>query len=96
MSASNRVGSGFGKSEMLDLALSDQVLHCSRHVFDRHVRVNPVLIQQINCLDLEPLERSLGDLLDVFWAAVKAISRSVRVEPEPEFRSDHHVFTEWS
>jgi len=96
VSAPNRVGSGFRKSEVLDLALTDQVLHCSRHVFDRHVRVNPVLIEQINCLDLEPLERGLGDLIDVFRAAVKAISRSVWVEPEPEFRGDHHVFTEWS
>ena len=56
---------------MLDLALLNQVLHRSRHVFDRHVRVDAVLIEQIDDIGLEALERGLGDLLDVLGPTVQ-------------------------
>ena len=62
----------FRKAEVLHLACLNQVLHRSRHVFDGHVRVNPVLIEQIDGIDLEPLERGLGDLLDLLWPAIQA------------------------
>jgi hypothetical protein len=57
--AANRLHARFGKAEVLDLALLNQFLHRARHVFDGHVRVNPVLIEQVDGLDLEPLERAL-------------------------------------
>ena len=57
---------------MLDLALPDQLLHRARHVLDRHVRVDAVLVEQVDGIDLEPLERALGDLLDVLRPAVQA------------------------
>src|ERR1017187_7849717 len=65
VSATNRLRSRFRKAEVLDLAFLNQVLHRSRHVFDRHVRVNTVLIEKIDCLDPKPLQRALSDLLDV-------------------------------
>ena len=52
---------GFGKAEVLDLTFPNQVLHRSRHVFDRHLRVDTVLVEQIDGIDPEPLERALGD-----------------------------------
>src|SRR5207249_1250446 len=42
----------------------------SRHIFDWHVRVNPVLIEQIDDVGLEALERGFGDLLDVLWPTI--------------------------
>src|SRR6266849_3820761 len=63
---------GFRKAEMLHLAFLNQLLHRSRHVFDWHARVNPVLIEQVDCLHLEPLERALDSLLDMLWPAVQA------------------------
>src|SRR6266496_4365426 len=65
--APNRLYSRFRKAEVLHFTLLNQVLHRSRHVFDRHVRVNTVLIEQIDGIDLESLKRALGDLLDVLW-----------------------------
>ena len=50
----------------------NQILHRSRHIFDRNVRVDTVLIEQIDGLDLEPLERGLSDLLDVLRPAIQA------------------------
>jgi len=42
----------------------------ARDVFDRHVGIYAVLIEQIDDIGLEALERCLGDLLDVFWTTV--------------------------
>jgi hypothetical protein len=35
--------------------LMDKVLHGSREIFDRHFRINSMLIKQINHIGLEPL-----------------------------------------
>jgi hypothetical protein len=35
---------------MPDLALSDQVLHCARDVFNGDVRVDPMLIEEVDDL----------------------------------------------
>ena len=56
---------------MLHLALLDQLLHGARDVFDRHIRVDAVLIEQVDDVSLEALERSLGDLLDVLGPAIQ-------------------------
>ena len=61
----------FGKAEVLHLALLNQFFHRSRNVFDRHVGVNAVLIEQVDDIGLQALERGLGDFLDVFWPAVQ-------------------------
>jgi hypothetical protein len=63
--ATNRLHCCFGEAEVPDLALLDQVLYCPRHLFNRYVRVNTVLIEQVDGVDLESLERRLTDLLDV-------------------------------
>ena len=62
---------GFGQPEMLDLACLDQILHRPGHIFDGHVRVGPVLVKQIDGLDPQALERSLGHPLDLLWPAVQ-------------------------
>ena len=47
---------------MLDFTLLDQVLNRVGDVFDWHVRVYPVLIEQVDDIDPEPLERALDKL----------------------------------
>ena len=41
---------------MVDLALLDQVLDRARDVFDGDLGVDPVLVEQVDDLDLEPFE----------------------------------------
>jgi len=53
-----------------DLPLLDQLLHRSRHFLDRDVRVDTVLIEEVDGLDSESLERALGAPLDVLGATV--------------------------
>jgi hypothetical protein len=82
MGAPDRLHARFRKAEVLDLALLDQLLHRASDVFDRHVRIDAVLIEEINALGLQAFERGLGDLPDVLWPAVKARLRVSGFEPE--------------
>src|SRR5258706_4362833 len=75
---------------MLDLAFLNEILHRARHVFDWHIRVNAMLIEEIDDIDLEPFERGFGDLLDVLRAAIEA-ARSVGINLEPEFGRYRHL-----
>jgi hypothetical protein len=95
--ATNRLRACLGKAEVLDLARLNQFLHRAGDVFDRHVRVDPVLIEQVDGLDLEPLERPFDSLLDVLRPAVEARRTlhspgiEIRTDVEPKFGGDHHL-----
>ena len=72
----------FRQPEVLHLAFLDQLLHCTRDIFDRHVRIDAVLIEQIDDVGLEALQRRLGNFLDVLRPAVQAlIWLAVRLKP---------------
>ena len=60
--AADRLDAGLGQAEMLDLAFRDQLLDRAGHVLDRHVRVDPVLVEQVDRLDAEPLQRAVDRL----------------------------------
>ncbi len=72
MRATDRLHAGFRKPEVLDLAFPNQILHRARDVLDRHVRVDAVLIEEIDPIGLESLERRVGDFPDVRRPAIQA------------------------
>ena len=69
VSSTNCLRAGFGQPEVLDLALLNQLFDCAGHFLDGHVRVNAMLVKQINRLDFEPVERSLNHSFDAFGLA---------------------------
>ena len=69
---------GFRKPEVLYLACLDQLLHRRGHVFDGHVGIHPMLIEQINHVGLEPLERRFDDLFDVRRPVVKLLKSAMK------------------
>src|SRR3989440_193054 len=75
---------------MLHLALLDQVSDRSRHVFDRHVWVDPVLIVEIQDVCPEPFQRTLDALLDALGPAVLALLPA-GITADPELGGDHHL-----
>jgi hypothetical protein len=92
MRATDRLHARLGKSEVLDLAFQNQVLHRARHVLDRHARVDAVLVEQIDDVGPEPLERGLGDLLDVLRPAVQApLLACMRIDVVAELGGDHDL-----
>ena len=48
--------SWFRKTEMLDLAFPNEILHRAGHFFDRHRRIDAMLIVKIDGIDPEALE----------------------------------------
>ena len=83
-----------GQAEVLDLALLDQVFHRARHVLDRHVGVDAVLVVEIDDVGPEALERSLATCLDVLRAAVE-LRRHARLEIA-ELGGNHHLIAKGS
>src|SRR5690348_14425746 len=96
MCATDRLHSGFGKSEVLHLALLNEVLHCASHIFDRHARINTMLIEQIDHVCPESFQRSLSNLFDVFRSTVDADLLAFGTDLESELGGDDHSFTHWS
>src|SRR5262245_65840663 len=98
MCATDGLRSCFRKAEVFHLTFLNQVLHRSRHVFDREVRVNTVLIEQIDDIDLESLERGLGDLLDALWPTIQPhpTRLSAGLKFEPALGCYHHLLLDGS
>jgi hypothetical protein len=88
--ATDRLHARFGEPEVPDLSLLDQLLHRSRHVLDRDVRVDTVLIEEVDRLDPESLERAVGALLDVLGVTIDDLP-PVGIDLDPELGGDHHL-----
>ncbi len=58
---------------MLHLARLNQVLHRSRYVLNGHIEIDAVLIEEVDGVDLQALERILRNLLDAFGPAVEPL-----------------------
>jgi hypothetical protein len=93
MSAPDGVRAWFGQTEMLDLASGDQIPDCAGDLLDRNVGVNAVLVEKVDGVDPQALERVLSDLADAFGAAVEA-TRSAGTEVVAELRGDDDVLPE--
>src|SRR5207248_9563425 len=64
---------GIAHPEITDLALFDAPRHCADRILDRHCRIDPVLIIEIDDIDPKPLEARLAGLDNVGGTAVDAI-----------------------
>jgi hypothetical protein len=56
--------------------------HRPDRLLDRHVRVDPVLVVEVDVVGAEPAQRLLGDALRVLRRAVDAAGRALEVEAE--------------
>jgi hypothetical protein len=83
MGAANDGDSGLGEPEVADLAGVDEVSDGAGDVLDRHVRVDAVLVEQVD--PVGPLQHLLDHLADVVGFAVEPPGRR---ELEPELRGD--------
>jgi hypothetical protein len=96
MPNSSRVGITFA-STLLVQALADQIAEDAGDVFDRHVGVDAVLMEEVDPLDPEPRERALDRPPHVLRPAVHGgrpahpARIAIRTQVEAELGGDHHA-----
>src|SRR5579875_2435153 len=89
MSAAERLDPGLRHTETFDLALGDQLPHGAGDIFDRHVRIDAVLVEQIDRLDAQAPEGSLDGAADVIGPAADApVLPGARIDVETELGGD--------
>ena len=93
MGAADRPGGSLRHPEVLHLAGLDEVLDCAGDVFDGHVRVDSVLVVEVDDLDAEPLQRAVDDVLDGLGTTGDPPTRLtfLRVDVPAELRGDHDL-----
>ena len=79
---------------MPHLTLGDKILDGARHLLDRHIGIDPVLIEEVNRVDPQALQRLFGDLPDALGPAVESAA-AAGAEIEAELRGDDHAALEW-
>src|SRR6201995_5974459 len=79
------------------LAGLDQVFDGSGGVLYRCVLVDAMLVEQVDGIGAQPLERTLHDLSDVLGATVGAgpLVSILRIRLKPELRRNDDVFSKW-
>jgi len=78
--APDRLRSRFAQPEKTDLALLHQLGHGADGIFDRHRRIDAMLIVEIDHLDAEALEARLARTHDVFRTAVRDLAAAARAQ----------------
>ena len=91
--AADRLHARLGQTEVSDLAARDQILDRAGDLLDRHGRIDAVLVEQIDPIGLEPLQRRVGHFLDVRGPAIEPCLLAV-FESEAELRRDHDLIAD--
>src|SRR5450432_3225915 len=96
--STDRLCGCFGHSEMLDLTGLDQFLDRAGGVLDGHIRVDAVLIEQVDGFELEPQQGAFHGLLDVFGLTVNSGGSRLVIfarQIEAELGGNDHLPAEW-
>ncbi len=88
----NCLGMGFAQSERADLALFDQPRHGADGIFDRHGRIDAVLVIEVDHVHAQPLEARLARTDDEFRTAVRDLAAATRAQIA-ELRRQHDFGT---
>src|SRR5438067_546630 len=72
MRPANCFGTSFTYSKKAHFAFANQLRHCADCLFNWRVRVNPVLIIEIDDIEIEPAQTSFASLLYIIGLAADA------------------------
>ena len=92
-----RRGTGFRKANGPPLPLLHEIRQRADRLLDRHVGVAPVLVEEIDDLDTEPLQRGVRHRAHMLRAAVGAggaCSLCLITDGEAELGGDHDLVAE--
>src|ERR1700730_679854 len=86
MGSTNVFNARFGKTEEAHLAFTHKITNGASYILHRHGPVDPMLVEQIDVIDAEPLQRPLECDADAREAAVKDAGAATGVRDDAEFR----------
>ncbi len=92
MRASDRLDTSLRHSEVLYFALLDEILHSSGDVFDRTLRIDAMLVEEIDDVGPEALQSCIRHFADTLRTAVQALLRVAILEAE--LGGNHHLLAE--
>jgi hypothetical protein len=88
----HRARRGLRHAEVPDLSLADEFFDRARDVFDWHLGIHSVLIEEIDYVGFESLERSIGNVANMVRPTVRpAKAFAVRGDVEPELRREYNL-----
>src|SRR5271170_2238853 len=79
------------KPEIMYLPGPHQLPHRPRNFLDRNLRINAVLVEQVNIFNLQASQGSVDDLADMFRAAVGPAHLAIHYA-KSKLRSDDGLF----
>ena len=80
------------QADVADLAFADQIRHRAHDVFDRHLRIDPVLIIKIDLLHAQAPQAALDGAPDILGAAADAARRRIRrIAQDAELGGQEHL-----
>jgi hypothetical protein len=82
----------FGQTEVPDFALRDQFSDGTCHIFHWHLRIYPMLIEEINAVRAEALQRFFGHLPNSIGPAVE--SEFLAPFLKAKLCSDYHIISD--
>jgi hypothetical protein len=85
VSAADRGGRGLGQTDVTDLARRDECGQGADGVLDRRVRIDSVLVVQIDMVGGQPLQGAFDRDADVRRAAVENAWAALECETMPNF-----------
>ena len=88
--AADRCGAGLGKADVQDLSLGNQLGQGADGVLDRGVRVDPVLVVEVDAVGAQPLQGAFDRDPDVRRAAEHS-GAAAGVRDEAELRRQHDI-----
>ena len=86
--AANRFRRRFRQAQVSHLAGLDELRHRADGLLDRRIRVDAVLVIDVDRVDAEPLQRRVAGPVHVVGTAVDAEKRAVLVAHVAELRRD--------
>src|SRR5437879_12142312 len=91
MCFASSVGACVRMPDMQDFPLRNECLDRTRNVLDRHMGVNPVLIEEVDMVSPQTLQASFRSLLDVLRSTIQT---EVVTEVEAKLRGNLYLVAE--
>jgi hypothetical protein len=82
-----------GHTEVQNLSFFDQLLHRPHHFLDRYLRVDAMLVKQVDTIGFQPFEGGFDDGLDGLWTAVQTLAWHTLFKAE--LCGDDHLIPDW-